>query len=149
MEIKEVLDKNLICVLNSGSKEKAILELIGLLEKTGRMKDTKELKKNIFHREKLMSTGIGLGLAVPHTRMEGVRKPVIVAGVSPSGIRDYESIDGEEVRIIMLIICGRKQHREYISLLSNIVQKLKDDKKRQELVSAASAEKVFNILLRD
>ncbi len=146
MEIKDVLDKKLVCILRSATKKESILELIALLDSQGKIHDVRGVRENIFHREKLMSTGIGLGIAVPHTRMEGVGRPVMAVGVAPSPIRDYESIDGENVRIIALIICGSKQHKEYISLLSSVVNKLKNKDLKESLFSAETPEKVFEIL---
>lgn len=146
MDIKDVLDEKLVCVLEARTKKEAVMELIALLKKHGKVQDISALEKNIFHREKLMSTGIGLGIAVPHTRMEGVARPVMAAGVAPSGIKDYESIDGEAVRAVVLIVCGSKQHKEYISLLSSVVSKLKDKNRKESLFSAESREEAFRIL---
>ena len=148
MEIKDVLDKKLICILKSGTKKESILELIALLDNAGKIKDARAIEENIFHREKLMSTGIGLGVAVPHTRMEGVAGPIMAVGIAPSGIKDYESIDGESVRIVVLILCGSKQHKEYISLLSGVVNIMKDKDKKERLFSAKDKEELFNVLSR-
>ncbi len=146
MDIREALDKDLVCLLKQGDKKQALLELVGLMGKKGKIKDAKVLEQNIFYREKLMSTGIGLGIAVPHTRMEGVQAPVMAVGVSTSVIKNYESIDGEGVRIVVLIVCGSKQHKEYISLLSAVVNKLKDEKKKERLYDAGSPEELFKLL---
>ncbi len=146
MKIEDVLEEKLVCMLKSGTKKESILELLSLLKSSGKIKDAAALEANILHREKLMSTGIGLGLAVPHTRMEGVSSPVLAAGVSLSGIKDYESIDGENVRIVVLIVCGSKQHKEYISLLSSVVNRLKDKGAKEGLFSAKSGPDVFKIL---
>lgn len=146
MDIKDVLDENLVCVLEAKTKKESVKELIALLNKHGNVRDISTLEKNIFHREKLMSTGIGLGIAVPHTRMEGVERPVMAVGIAPSGIKDYESIDGEAVKLVVLIVCGSKQHKEYISLLSSVVNKLKDRDRKKSLFSAKSREEAFHIL---
>lgn len=146
MEIKEALDKNLVCILGSRGKKESILELISLVKGSGKVKNMAELEKNIFHRERLMSTGIGLGLAVPHTRMEGVAHPVMAVGVCPAGIKDYESIDGEDISILVLIVCGSRQHKEYISLLSSVVSMLKDKNVKNRLVSSKTAGDIFKIM---
>ncbi len=146
MEIKEALGEKLVCVLKSDTKKESIMELISLMKDEGRIQDPGALEKNIFHREKLMSTGIGLGIAVPHTRMDGVSSPVMAVGVCRGGIKDYESIDGEDVRVLVLIVCGSKQHKEYISLLSAVVNKLKDKSKMETLLSAEDGAGIFKVL---
>jgi nitrogen PTS system EIIA component len=146
MDIKDVLDEKLVCVLKAQTKKEAIMELISLLESSGKIRDMAALEENIFHREKLMSTGIGLGIAVPHTRMEGVASPVMAVGISPSGIKDYEAIDSEVVRVVVLIVCGSRQHKEYISLLSSVVNRLKDKQKKESLFSVKSPQEAVKVL---
>jgi nitrogen PTS system EIIA component len=146
MEIKNALDEELICVLKSAAKKEAIIELINLIKNSGKIKNISDVQDSIFHREKLMSTGIGLGIAVPHTRVEGVENPVMAVGISPGGIKDYDSIDGEKVKIVVLVICGSRQHKEYISLLSAVVNKLKDKKRKEKLICAKDKKEACKIL---
>ncbi len=133
--VRRSIDKKRICLLQSATKKDAILELIDLVKISEKDIDINQLESNIFHREEIMSTGIGLGVGIPHTRIEGVTNPFIVIGISRSGIRDYESIDGMAVNLIFLIIAGLNQHKEYIQLLSRIVKKIKDDPFRKSLVT--------------
>ena len=118
-------EKN-ICILKSKKKKEILEELIENLAESGKIENEKKLKDAIFYREKLMSTGIGLGIAVPHVRIEGIEKPVMALGIKHAGIPDYESIDGEVIRIVVMIVAGKEQHREYIKLLSLVVSALKN-----------------------
>ena len=147
MELVKLIDKELIKILKATTKDEALSELIDLLGQRSEVKNIAELKQMIFHREKLMSTGIGLGIAIPHIRVAGIEKPVVVVGLSPSGISDYESIDNQPVRVIIMIVAGAKQHKEYIKILSQIVSLLKNGPVRQQLFQSRSTDEVYNILI--
>ena len=92
-------------------------------------------------------TGIGLGIGVPHVRLEGVPSLSMAVGIHPTGVDDYESLDGEPVRIIVLIVGGKKQHSDYIRLLANLVAVLKDEARRQSLLSATTTDEVYRLLV--
>ncbi|OPX17661.1 hypothetical protein BXT86_05335 [candidate division WOR-3 bacterium 4484_100] len=148
MELAKLIDKGFIKILKATTKDEALSELIDLLGQRSEVKNIAELKKMIFYREKLMSTGIGLGIAIPHIRVAGIEKPVVVVGLSPSGISDYESIDNQPVRVIIMIVAGAKQHKEYIKILSQIVSLLKNEPVRQQLFQSRSIDEVYNILIK-
>ena len=146
MELKDYIDRKLISLLKGKRKEKVLLELIDLICKKKELSSRKEIKEAIFHREELMSTGIGLGKAVPHARIKGVKELIMAVGVFPKGIHDYETIDDNPIKIVVLIIAGEKQHKAYIQVLSLIVSKLKDNEVREKIIKAQSREELFEIL---
>lgn len=145
MELERSIDKDRMCILKGITKEQVLLELIELIGRSAEIQDVEELKRSIFYREKLMSTGIGLGIAVPHVRIEGVRNPITAIGISHSGIPDYESIDDQIVKIVVLIVAGKDQHKRYIRLLSEIVSKMKSDDVIENLLKAENSEEIYNI----
>lgn len=104
------------------------------------------LKKEIFYREQIMSTGIGQGIGVPHVRFEGCKSPVVVLGICPRGIEDYDSLDGVPVQIIVMILVGAEQHREYLRILSMIIRKLKIKEIQQGLLKAKSPSEIASML---
>ncbi len=148
MELAEFINKDLIKILKAETKREALKELIELIRDKAEVENIEELRRLIFHREELMSTGIGLGIAIPHIRVEGVNRPVLVIGLSPEGIPDYESIDNQPVRVIIMIIAGAEQHKEYIKLLARIVSLLKDDELRQNLFKCSNIDGIYNILTK-
>jgi len=93
-----------------------------------------------------MSTGLGLGLAVPHVRFSGVKSPIVIAGIQPAGISDYESLDGNPVNIVIMIIVGENQHKQHIRLLSMIASRLKDNDLKQALLSAKNGDEIYSLL---
>ena len=146
MELKDYIDQKLISLLKGKRKEKVLLELIDLICKKKELSSRKEIKEAIFHREKLMSTGIGLRIAVPHARIKGVKELIMAVGVSSKGIPDYETIDDNPVKIVVLIIAGEKQHKAYIQVLSLIVSKLKDNEVREKIIKAKNRKELYEIL---
>lgn len=108
--------------------------------------DLELLKKEIFFREELMSTGIGLGLAVPHVRLEVLEKPVVCLGIQNKGIYDYESLDGQLVQVVLMILVGKDQHRQYIRILSQLTGMIKNKNLIGPLAGAQNPEELFQIL---
>ncbi len=149
MELNKLLRQDNCLILQSNTKTEALLELIDLLENGGSVKNIEELKREIFYREQIMSTGIGQGIGIPHVRFAGVSEPEILVGIKPAGFNDYESLDGESVKMIFMILVGENQHKEYLRILSLLVHKLKDENFRTSLTSAENSEAVFSVLTGD
>jgi len=146
VELKDYIDENLISLFKSKKKKKVLVELIDLICKSEELDNKKEIKEAIFYREQLMSTGIGLGIAVPHARIKGVKDLVMAVGICREGIPDYETIDNIPVKIVVLIIAGEGQHKTYIRVLSLIVAKLKKIETREKIMEAKDEKEIFEIL---
>lgn len=131
------------------TKEEILGELVELLARSGQIGSVEDLRERISHREQLMSTGIGLGIAVPHVRMEGVKRPTVALGISREGIPDYESIDDKPVRVVVMIAAGKDQHWEYIRLLSQIVSKFKVKGVVEDLTAAGSPDEVYDVFVEE
>ena len=152
MDLVNIIDRERCCVLTEKTKTEAIIELANSFENfkgsqvIGRTIDIEELKKELFYREQLMSTGLSMGIAVPHVRFSGVSSPVVIAGVQPDGIEDYDTLDGTAVKIVVMIIVGENQHKQHIRLLSMISARLKDSSLREKLIAAKSGDEIYNLL---
>jgi PTS system nitrogen regulatory IIA component len=146
MDLKKIIQEENCLILKESKKTEVLIEMIKAIMQTGRAEDEENLKKEIFYREQLMSTGIGMGIGVPHIRFKGVTEPVAAVGIYPKGIDDYDSIDDEEVTIVIMILVGENQHRQHIRLLSQIMEKLKDKKLRERLLQSQSSEEIYNIM---
>ncbi len=146
MELNKIIRPNNCRLLDSNTKTEALLELIDLLEQEGKVTDIEELKREIFYREQIMSTGIGQGIGIPHVRFAGISEPEILVGIKPSGFDDYESLDGDPVKMIFMILVGGEQHKEYLRILSLLVHRLKDESFRTSLASAENSEAVYTLL---
>ena len=146
MDLEKYINPKLTCLLKTEEKEKVLLELINLICENEEIPNPEELEKSIFYREKLMSTGIGLGIGVPHVRIKGVKDLTVAVGICKKDIRNYETIDGIPVRIVVMIVAGEGQHKPYIKLLSLIVSKLKKKEIRENLIRAEDEKEIYNIL---
>lgn len=146
MDLKNIFHKENCLILQEKTKTEALHEMIESLTSAGHVTDPEELQREIFYREQLMSTGIGMGIAVPHVRYKGVTEPVAALGISHGGIEDYESIDNEPVFLVVMIIVGENQHKQHIRLLSQIMEKLKDNDRRTALFAAQTGEEIYNLM---
>jgi len=120
--------------------------LLQMIEKKNLVEDKNKLRKSIFEREDLMSTGIGLGIAIPHVRIKGVDDILISILINKKGIEDYDSLDGLPVKIIIMIVAGDEQHRDYLIVLSRIVKMLKKDFIRKSMIESITKEEVIELI---
>ena len=123
--IKQALDPHHVCILEPTTKREALRAMIDVLADSPSIGDNDELEQAVFRREALMSTGIGLGLAVPHVRLASVRQIVMAVGISRVGIADYASLDDKPVHLIFLIAAREGQHAQHLRLLSAISSRAK------------------------
>ena len=148
MELTAVMDSDLCTILKEKTKNEVLISLIDLIGR--KKKFTKEIQEmvteKIFYREQLMSTGIGLGIGIPHIRYEAIEEPVIAVGVQKQGIADYNSIDDESIKIVVMILVGKDQHKEHIRILSLIVNLLKNTKAKNRLLKAETSEEIYSIM---
>jgi nitrogen PTS system EIIA component len=145
--LEAVLSADRITFITVNSKSDALGTLIDLSVDIPGVNSRAELENAVFLRERLMSTGIGLGIGVPHVRLNDVNRVYASIAVCRAPLVDYESLDGKPVNIIILLIAGRDQHSEYIKTLSLISSVLKDSETRGRIVSAETPSEVMNVLL--
>lgn len=120
--------------------------LIDALSESPLIGDKRELTERIFHREKMMSTGIGIGIGVPHVRLASISDLVMAVGVCHLPLTDYESLDGLPVHFVFMIAAGADQHDQHLKLLSAISAKMKNDEFRSTLLTAANPVEFHELL---
>ncbi len=147
MLFSDILKRDRIILLKKRDKKGILMELIDCLSAAPEITDREELARAIFRREELMSTGIGLGIAVPHVRLESVKGLVMAIGISHAGIIDYDSLDGAPVHIVCMIATGRYQHAQYLKTLAAISGRLKDQAFRDLLLAAPDTETIYRLLI--
>ena len=145
MNINTIIVPKLIINLKSTVKDEALTELINLINEKTKALDIQTLSEKIFYRENLMSTGIGLHIGIPHIRTSGIVKPIIAIGIQPEGILKYEAIDNLPVKLVVMIICGEKQHKIHIKMLSQIVSLLKKNDNINKVINAGSISEVHRL----
>jgi PTS system nitrogen regulatory IIA component len=146
--LSDVLTPQRVLILESATKIEALRALADSLGTAPQIQDRDALLQGILYREELMSTGIGMGIAVPHVRLASITGPVMSAGICRTPLVDYESLDGVPVRLIFMIAAGQHQHAEYLRLLSSLSLRLKSEKLRDALISAPDTMSFYNTLIR-
>jgi len=146
MNITELLSVKLIKLeLNSKTKEDVINEMVNILDENGKLLDKDIYLKAVLDREKEFSTGIGMGIAIPHGKSSGVKEPALIFGRSVDGI-DYQSMDDELAHIFFLIAVPEESSNEHLKILSQISRKLMHKELRDSLMKASSAEEIITLL---
>lgn len=144
MELRDLLTKERVEFnLKSKTKLDVINELVDILYKDGKVSDKEQFKKVVIKREEEFTTGIGMGIAIPHGKDSSVVEPALVFGVSKEGI-DYESMDEKLAHIFFLIAVPEKSNDEHLRILSMLSRRLMHEDVRQKLMSATSYEDVIN-----
>lgn len=138
----DLIKKDLV----AAHKEEAIEELIGLLGNPRQDIDRKRLLEVLLERERLGSTGIGDGLAIPHALLDGLGDPIIIVGRSRTGI-PFDSLDGMPVHLMMLIIADSASLEMYLKLLARLTRLLKDYSLRKRLMAADDEAGLLDILM--
>ena len=147
ISFRDILSLENVIVFDVASKREALQQLIDTFSTNSAVGNIDELAEGIYQREEMMSTGIGLGVAVPHVRLKSIKKPIMAVGISRSDITDYESLDGKPVRILFMILAGISQHTEYIKTLSRVSVFVKEDELRNRLLDAKDSKSVFDLLI--
>ena len=146
MNITELLSVNLIKLeLNSKTKEDVIKEMVKILDENGKLLDVDKYLQAVIDRESEFSTGIGMGIAIPHGKSSGVKEPALVFGRSKEGI-DYQSMDDELAHIFFLIAVPEESSNEHLKILGQISRKLMHKELRDSLMKAKSPEEIITLL---
>lgn len=142
-----VVREAIIVDLEASGKEAAIREMVGSLHRAGRLADNdmESVIRLILGREELGSTGIGQGVAVPHTRHPTLQGLIGTVALSRRGV-DFAALDGEPVDIFFLLVSPHNQPGAHLRALENISRHLKDERFVSFLRQARSREAVVEIL---
>lgn len=128
-----------------GSSKKKVLELIGQLA-APRLSGTTsfDVFESLLHRERLGSTGIGLGVAIPHGRLASANKPVAILLTLADPI-DFDAIDNQPVDIIFALLVPEDEHEQHLQTLASVAQRLNDKSCTRALRDATSDQELFDI----
>jgi len=138
--LSRLLSKERITWLESATKDEALRTLVEHLARTTQLPPTEEVYQAILERERLLSTGIGLNLAIPHAKLAGVKDFVVALGIHRRGL-PFESLDDKPVHILVMIIGPNFHQEEYLKVLSRVTAFLKD--KRESLLTLSTPEEVY------
>ena len=161
MRISELLQKEsialgrkpfLLCSIidhTSGRKPQdkadAIGQMVELLAKSGSLEDKKKFKQAILERERLSTTGIGEGIAIPHGKSSAVKRAALAAMVVPQGV-DFASADGAPVHLLFMIAVPEEGAELHLEVLERLAAMLMDEDFRKRLTAAKDAAEFLHIL---
>ena len=133
--------------LEAVGKESVIKEMVAALVEANEIKeeDSESIVGAILKREDLGSTGIGKGIAVPHTKHPSVERLTGTVAVSPEGV-DFNSLDGEKVQLLFLLVSPLDRPGDHLRALENISRQLRDDTFCRFLKQSKTAEDIQQLL---
>lgn len=137
----------LVPALAATTKEGAIRELVGSLQKAGyfQPKEVDQVVGEVLRREGLGSTGIGRGVAIPHSRYEGLPRLIGTLGLSQAGI-PFDSIDGQDVRMIFLLVSRPDQPGPHLHALETIVRVTESDDFITKLLACTNRDQMWKLV---
>ena len=145
VSVTDYLDDRLVVFLESGTQQQAIDELIEALDLAHQLKDKQKFHQAILDREKIVSTGIGLGVAIPHAKLPGYDHFFIAIGVQEGQGIEWNSLDGSQVHLIFMIGGPDNRQTEYLNILSRLTMAIKDSTRSKALLKATSAQQVIDL----
>lgn len=147
MAISSYLDEQLVVFLEEECRDDAILRLVDLLDKKGKLQDRYVFHSAILEREKIVSTGIGIGVAIPHAKLEGYEGFFIAIGIQKKQGLEWNALDGSLVKLIFMIGGPDNRQTEYLKILSRLTQSIKDEDRRKKLLRCESVQDVLDLFI--
>ena len=126
-------------------KTEALNQCIDLMAKSGKISDVEKYRKGVFAREEEGTTGIGMGIAIPHCKSDAVTKAGLAAMVVKDGV-EFESLDGTPAKIIFLIAAPNTEDNVHLQVLSKLSVMLMDEQFTNSLINAGSVDEFLNII---
>ena len=131
--------------LKGETKEDIIAELIDTLAVGDAISDRDKVLQAVLEREKIMSTGIGDGIAIPHGKSDAVERLVAALGTQRRGV-DFEALDGEPAYVFFLLVSPANVSGPHIKALARISRLLKNDDFKKKLIAAETSAEIIEII---
>jgi nitrogen PTS system EIIA component len=149
MRLSEILDENHILVdLKARDKKEVLEELSEVITGHDSSLEKSGLVKVLLERERLGSTGIGDGVAIPHGKFQGIDQPIISFGRSRRGL-DFDSMDGAPAYLFFLLVAPENSASIHLKALARIAKILKNSSFRKTLMEASSREEIYRTIIQN
>ncbi len=145
LSISRYLEEPLVVFLEEKTREGAIACLVDRLDQEGRLTDKNRFHQAILEREKIVSTGIGIGVAIPHAKMSYCSDFFIAVGIQKHQGIDWDALDGSLVRLVFMIGGPDNKQTEYLKILSHLTQAIKNEHRRKRLLRCSSESEVLDL----
>ncbi|SIS45939.1 fructose-specific PTS transporter subunit EIIC [Salimicrobium salexigens] len=146
-QLEDIMTPELATISLKGEKKESVVdEMIDMLDKAGLLSSKAEFREAIIAREEQSSTGLGMGIAIPHGKSEAVNEPAVVFGRQSNGV-DWNSADGEEAKLIFMIAVPKgREGEDHLKILQMLSRKLMDESYREQLLKAESDKEAYELL---
>jgi PTS system nitrogen regulatory IIA component len=144
IKISKYLDSRNILFMSAEDRDEALHAMVENLHQNRFLHDKEAFYQAILEREKVVSTGIGMGVAIPHAKLKGYESFFIAIGILQKGV-DWNSLDGSPVRIIIMIGGPDDKQTEYLQILSALTTAVKDENRRKKMLTLNSAEAIMTL----
>ncbi len=149
MKISDILTEDLVVSRLKGSSKQEIIDaMVDLVGASPKVLDKAKVRTAIFEREKIMSTGVGNGFAIPHGKTDAVSDIVAAFAVTEREI-DYDSLDEKPVRLVFLLVGKDNLVGPHIKLLSRISRLMNKEEFRSQLLATNSAKEILDLFQRE
>ena len=149
MKLSEILNQdNILPDLRAKDKREVLEELVDVIVSPDPSLDKDSLVKVLLEREKLGSTGIGDGIAIPHGKFLGLKHPVISFGRSLKGL-DFDSMDGQPAFLFFLLVAPENSASIHLKALAKIAKILKNSSFRNVLMQAPTRQELYQTIIQN
>lgn len=144
LQLEQYLSSDLVLFLDEDERDAVIDRMISHADACGVVTDKAAFRKAIFDREKIISTGIGVGVAIPHAKLTGQDRFFVSLGLLSQPV-DWDSIDKAPVRLVCLIGGPDDAQTHYLQILSQITEAIKDESRRRQILLADRPSEVVEL----
>lgn len=139
----------IIAELKSQDREGVLKEMVVFLKKKNKIAKNKELFEKLLQREKLGSTAIGEGVAIPHCKMKGIKNPVVMLAVSKKSV-DYQSLDGKPTYVFFLVVSSPDNPSLNLQILAAIAHLVrKSSSLEKKILRAESISSILDVIRKE
>ena len=136
--------ESIILDIEAPDKERALDEIVNILVERGVLPNKEPYLAALIDRERLCSTGIGRGTAIPHAKLKDIDNILLAFARSRKGV-DFDSLDKQPVHFIFVIFTPENVPEDYLLLLAHISRLAKDEKFREAVMGAVSEDEIFEV----
>lgn len=147
IKISQCMNPKLITFLNVDTRDEVVRALVEIIYAARKIEDKETFFKAIVEREEIVSTGIGMGVAIPHAKLPQYDNFFIAIAILQKGV-DWNALDNAPVRFVFMIGGPDDKQTEYLQILSGLTQAIKDEEKRKKMLTLKSPESIM-MLFKD
>lgn len=140
------IDEASVLVFQEAPSKRDVLDrLVDAVSESGAVQDREAFREAVHDRERVLSTGIGQGVAIPHVRIDAVTRPTLGIGVSAEGI-DFDTLDDAPVHVVFMFAMPTGSQKQYLGLLSKVMQAVKKPDFKKRLTACTTPSEVIEAL---